>query len=114
MLLACGTTSSTCGQLASYPLALVRTRMQAQGRTQPRPQAHTSFHPAHSAVFFSASVEGAPQVSMSGLFRDILRTEGPRGLYRGLTPNFMKVIPSVSISYVVYERLKVTMGAKSK
>ena len=31
-LLACGTVSSTCGQLASYPLALVRTRLQAAGR----------------------------------------------------------------------------------
>ncbi|TWW66816.1 Calcium-binding mitochondrial carrier protein SCaMC-2 [Takifugu flavidus] len=91
VLLACGTTSSTCGQLSSYPLALVRTRMQAQ-----------------------ATVEGAPQMTMTGLFRHILRTEGLRGLYRGLAPNFMKVIPSVSISYVVYERLKVTMGAKSK
>ncbi len=31
-LLACGTVSSTCGQLASYPLALLRTRLQAGGR----------------------------------------------------------------------------------
>ena len=31
ILLACGTVSSTCGQLASYPLALVRTKLQAGG-----------------------------------------------------------------------------------
>ncbi len=30
-LLACGTVSCTCGQLASYPLALVRTKLQAKG-----------------------------------------------------------------------------------
>ena len=31
--LACGTISSTCGQLASYPLSLVRTRLQAQSES---------------------------------------------------------------------------------
>ncbi|KAK5852436.1 hypothetical protein PBY51_023905 [Eleginops maclovinus] len=91
VLLACGTTSSTCGQLSSYPLALVRTRMQAQ-----------------------ATQEGGPQMTMRTLFRHIIKTEGPFGLYRGLAPNFMKVIPSVSISYVVYEYLKVQLGVQSK
>ncbi|CAL9682513.1 unnamed protein product [Knipowitschia caucasica] len=90
VLLACGTTSSTCGQLASYPLALVRTRMQAQ------------------------ATDGGPQMNMTTLFKHILKTEGALGLYRGLAPNFMKVIPSVSISYVVYEYLKRTLGVQSK
>ena len=31
LLLACGSVSSTLGQVCSYPLALVRTRLQAQG-----------------------------------------------------------------------------------
>lgn len=31
LLLACGSASSSLGQIASYPLALVRTRLQAQG-----------------------------------------------------------------------------------
>ncbi|XP_052460958.1 calcium-binding mitochondrial carrier protein SCaMC-2-A [Carassius gibelio] len=91
VLLGCGTVSSTCGQLASYPLALVRTRMQAQ-----------------------AMVEGSSQVSMTGLFKQIMKTEGPTGLYRGLTPNFLKVIPAVSISYVVYENIKSTLGVQSR
>ncbi|KAF7243432.1 Calcium-binding mitochondrial carrier protein SCaMC-1 [Varanus komodoensis] len=87
VLLGCGTISSTCGQLASYPLALVRTRMQAQ-----------------------AMVESGPQLSMVGLFQRILAKEGILGLYRGIAPNFMKVLPAVSISYVVYEKMKENLG----
>ncbi|XP_062836873.1 mitochondrial adenyl nucleotide antiporter SLC25A24 [Anolis carolinensis] len=87
VLLGCGTLSSTCGQLASYPLALIRTRMQAQ-----------------------AMVDGGPQLNMVALFQRIIAQEGPLGLYRGIAPNFMKVLPAVSISYVVYEKMKENLG----
>jgi solute carrier family 25 phosphate transporter 23/24/25/41 len=36
--------------------------------------------------------------------------EGFRGMFRGLTPNLLKVVPAVSISYLVYENSKKTMG----
>ncbi|CAB1323957.1 unnamed protein product [Coregonus sp. 'balchen'] len=87
VLLACGTISSTCGQLASYPLALIRTRMQA-----------------------AASIEGSEQMTMNHLVKKILEKEGFFGLYRGILPNFMKVIPAVSISYVVYEYMRTGLG----
>ena len=47
---------------------------------------------------------------MMATFRSILKEEGPRGLYRGILPNFLKVIPAVSIGYVVYEKLKLILG----
>uniref|UniRef100_A0A8D3CPZ7 EF-hand domain-containing protein n=1 Tax=Scophthalmus maximus TaxID=52904 RepID=A0A8D3CPZ7_SCOMX len=87
VLLGCGTMSSTCGQLASYPLALIRTRMQAQ-----------------------ASLEGSEQLPMKRMVQKILEKEGFFGLYRGILPNFMKVIPAVSISYVVYENMRSGLG----
>ncbi|KAG5891923.1 hypothetical protein JTB14_030070 [Gonioctena quinquepunctata] len=82
MLLACGSASSTLGQMCSYPLALIRTRLQAQ-------VIHPSIDPAST--------------TMTGMFRTIIAKEGVVGLYRGITPNFIKVMPAVSISYVVYE-----------
>ncbi|XP_038668928.1 calcium-binding mitochondrial carrier protein SCaMC-2-like [Scyliorhinus canicula] len=88
--LGCGTISSTCGQLGSYPLALVRTKMQAH-----------------------AIVRGGPDLSMHSHFYNILREEGLFGLYRGFTPNCMKVVPAVSISFVVYEEMKILLGLNS-
>jgi len=78
VMVTCAGISSTFGQIVAYPLALVRTRLQAQtNQVQNR--------------------------NMVQIFTDILKKEGPRGLYRGMAANFIKVIPSVSISYTIYE-----------
>lgn len=61
-----------------------------------------------------ATTQGAPQLSMVGLFQRIVSKEGVSGLYRGITPNFMKVLPAVGISYVVYEDMKQTLGVAQK
>jgi len=94
VLLCCGTISSCCGQVAAYPLALIRTKLQSQAGlgeklSLPKEQTHTF-----------------------GLFKYIIRTEGVRGLYRGLIPNFCKVAPAVGISYVVYERVRTRLGVE--
>lgn len=47
---------------------------------------------------------------MSSLMKEIVAKDGVFGLYRGILPNFMKVIPAVSISYVVYEYMKSGLG----
>ncbi|XP_012244344.1 calcium-binding mitochondrial carrier protein SCaMC-2 isoform X1 [Bombus impatiens] len=85
ILLLCGTASSTAGQVCSYPLALVRTRLQAD------------------------MSPGKPN-TMVAVFKEIIKNEGIRGLYRGLTPNFLKVAPAVSISYMVYETVRDFLG----
>lgn len=58
---------------------------------------------ANSLPFTQNGSVSANDDNMVGVFRKILQTEGVLGLYRGITPNFIKVLPAVSISYVVYE-----------
>lgn len=52
---------------------------------------------------FTPPPKEASKNTMISVFKDIIRKEGLPGLYRGITPNFIKVLPAVSISYVVYE-----------
>uniref|UniRef100_A0A452U8M4 Calcium-binding mitochondrial carrier protein SCaMC-1-like n=1 Tax=Ursus maritimus TaxID=29073 RepID=A0A452U8M4_URSMA len=74
ILLGCSTLSHTCAQIATFPLTLIRTRMQVQATT-----------------------------SMVHLIQEIYNNEGKRGFFRGLTPNIIKVLPAVCISCIVYE-----------
>ena len=81
-LLGCGMASSTVAMLCTYPLNLVRTRLQASGM----PGAPTCRGPVEC-------------------LSRILQEEGASGLYRGVVPNLAKVLPATSISYAVYDLL---------
>ncbi|KAF9104420.1 hypothetical protein BGX27_010110 [Mortierella sp. AM989] len=88
VLLACGTISGSVGATSVYPLSLVRTRLQAQGTPQ-HPQTYTS---------------------TLDVFRKTYQKDGIRGFYKGMVPTLTKVVPAVSISYVVYEYSKRELG----
>ena len=53
----------------------------------------TSHHHSNTGSFYAASQvkRHGDKVTMTFLFRSILKSEGVLGLYRGITPNFMKV-----------------------
>ncbi len=85
-----GAFSGALGASVVYPLNLLRTRLQAQG---------TAVHkPTYSGIW-DVTVQ-------------TVRNEGVRGLFKGITPNLLKVVPAVSITYVVYENSKRVLGLR--
>ena len=40
------------------------------------------------------------------MLRDIVTNEGVKGLYRGITPELLKVVPMVGTMFGVYELLR--------
>jgi len=46
-----------------------------------------------------------PLLPATQMFKEIWHNEGLVGFYRGLVPNMLKVIPAVSISYLIYENM---------
>ncbi|KAG1666237.1 hypothetical protein FOA52_011539 [Chlamydomonas sp. UWO 241] len=87
-ILGTGMLSSSIAQLVSYPLALIRTRLQAQG---------ASGHP----IKYTGMVDVA---------RQTVQREGVRGLYKGLLTNLFKLAPAAGISWYVFEETKLLLG----
>lgn len=79
-----GASSGAFGATVVYPLNVVRTRLQTQG---------TTMHPATYTGIWDVT-------------QKTFQREGVRGLYKGLTPNLLKVAPALSITWVVYENSK--------
>lgn len=83
--LACGSISGIASSTATFPLDLVRRRMQLEG---------------------AAGQARVYKTGLFGTFKHIFHTEGLRGLYRGILPEYYKVVPGVGIAFMTYETLK--------
>lgn len=82
--LASGSAAAVVSATATFPIDLVRRRMQMRD-----------------------AVKGD---SFLGVFKRVLAKEGVTGLYRGILPEFAKVAPGVAITYTSYAFLKRLAG----
>lgn len=82
--LLCGGLAGAVSQTVTYPLDVVRRRMQMKGI---------------SGDLFAYSSTG-------NAFTVIVKDEGIHGLYKGMWPNLLKVAPLVGIQFVTYEITK--------
>jgi solute carrier family 25 phosphate transporter 23/24/25/41 len=73
---------------ATFPLDLLRRRMQLEGAG------------GRARVY---------NTGLLGTFGHIIRTEGLKGLYRGILPEYYKVVPGVGIIFMTYEILKTVL-----
>ena len=78
--LASGAFAGLIGQTTSYPLDVVRRRMQTEG-----------------------VVNNVKYQSIVGTISYVFRTEGMRGIYKGVTMNWIKGPISVTVSFNVYD-----------
>lgn len=86
-----GGLAGSVSQTLTYPLDLLRRRMQISG----------------------LSSLGYANVGSVATIIDIVRTEGVRGLYRGIWPNVLKAFPTLGVSFAVYEVVKDLMDARA-
>jgi solute carrier family 25 (mitochondrial phosphate transporter), member 23/24/25/41 len=87
-----GTCASVVAQTVTYPLNVVRTRMQTQGlqgRALPL------------------------QCGMCDCMRQLYIKDGVKGLFHGLAANYLKAVPASAIAFVVFEQTqKAILGAE--
>ncbi|KAE8446372.1 mitochondrial thiamine pyrophosphate transporter [Mollisiaceae sp. DMI_Dod_QoI] len=83
-----GILASLISKTAVFPFDLIRKRLQVQGPTRSR-YVHKNI-PVYKGVFRS--------------MQSILKKEGTRGLYRGLTVSLFKAAPASAVTMWTYER----------
>ena len=91
MSLASGSIAGLISSTATFPLDLVRRRMQLQGQGGCQLQYTSYSHAIHT----------------------IISREGFQGLYHGILPEYYKVVPGVAIAFCTYELMKSILGVQT-
>lgn len=81
-----GAIAGACAEAATYPFEVIRRHLQLQGR--------------------------ASKLSALATCAKIVEQGGVPALYAGLIPSLLQVLPSASISYFVYEFMKIVLKAE--
>lgn len=90
MKLAVGGMAGVIGVSATFPIDIVKTHLQGQTRT-------------NGKLFFNGPLQ---------CVRHIVATDGVRGLYRGLPPTLVGVLPEKAIKLAVNEQLREVLADK--
>ncbi len=96
VMLTFGAGAGLVAQTLTYPLDVVRRRMQVQGLKLP---------PAQQQAALQARNQTVLQSTWHGLVT-IGRQQGTKALFAGLSINYMKVIPSTAIGFTLYDTMK--------
>lgn len=88
MRLSCGAIAGLFGQTITYPLDVVRRQMQVEN-LQPLSQGNARY-----------------RNTFEGL-STIVRNQGWKQLFAGLSINYIKIVPSVAIGFAAYDTMKV-------
>jgi solute carrier family 25 phosphate transporter 23/24/25/41 len=89
---ASGLASSTLAMTVSYPLVVIRTKLQVQGTNTSQP------------LLYSGVLD---------CFQKTWIQDGPRGLVRGIVPNLVKAAPAAAVNLAIFEKAKNLLVAYS-
>jgi solute carrier family 25 (mitochondrial phosphate transporter), member 23/24/25/41 len=87
-----GAASGVTAMTILYPLDLLKRQLMVQGHGDAPVRYRNAFHAG--VVIFSE--------------------QGVKGLYRGLVPSYMKVVPTVSMTWLSYELTKRSLGVSKR
>jgi len=108
-----GAAAGAASELIVYPLEVVRRRMQLQQAASAAAAAGLGGGAGalRAVAGAAAGAGGAAALSrVAAACLEIMRQRGVRGLYSGLGPNLLQVLPSSALSYYTFETAKVALG----